>query len=326
MTPQKRATLQHIESKLREHDFPPQLVVETTAFCNFRCSHCHHAQMRRPRGTMTATLWRKIVAEVAERRPDTELWPTFYGEALLLRERLFRWLREARAAGLTNLVLNSNGSFCRGPYNAEILTCGLRRFLLSLDGLTPETFAAIRCTDDPHGQHTAVYAGVEELLRCKAALDERGLYTPTIVCQFSCMTENEHEAEAFKDYWLARGAHVKLREKLTWTGYVAAENLTAGYRDRVACPWVNNTCAILWNGDVVACAVDNEGEFVAGNVHKQSLAEIWQGPLRRLREVHRRHCWDDLPPLCQRCLDWQAVGASHYTPGGCVYHSLAAAP
>jgi radical SAM protein with 4Fe4S-binding SPASM domain len=324
MTPEKVQALLRIEAGLREHDFPPQLVVETTAYCNFGCRHCHHRELRRPRGRMSDALWTKIITEAAARRPDVELWPTFYGEALLLGPRIFRRVRQARAAGLTNIVLNSNGSFCRGSTNDEILTCGLRKFLLSLDGFTKQTFESIRYTRDPHGKFEEVYAGVRDLLCRKKQLDARGVATPGIVCQFSKMAENEHEAEAFKDYWLAHGAQVKIREKLTWTGFVPAGNLTRDYAHRIACPWANNTCAILWNGDVVACAVDNEGRFVAGNVNDQSITDVWHGQLRGLREAHRRHVWDDLPEVCQGCLDWQAVGASHYTPEGQVYHSVAA--
>jgi radical SAM protein with 4Fe4S-binding SPASM domain len=324
MTPEKLQALRRIEAGLREHPFPPQLIVETTAYCNFACRHCHHHELRRPRGRMSDALWTKLVTEAAACRPDVELWPTFYGEALLLGPRIFAYVRQARAAGLTNIVLNSNGSFCRDGVNEQILTCGLRKFLLSLDGFTRETFESIRYTRDPHGKHGPVYAGVRDLLRRKRQLDAQGLETPTIICQFSKMEENEHEADAFRDYWLALGAHVKIREKLTWTGFVPAANLTREFRERIACPWANNTCAIHWNGDVVACAVDNEGRFVAGNVNDQTIAGVWQGELRGLREAHRRHIWDDLPEICQGCLDWQAVGASSYTPDGQVYHSVAA--
>ena len=324
MSPEKLAALREIESNLIEHDFPPQLIAETTAFCNFQCSHCHHRDLRRNKGVMSHDLWTKIVAEVAEHQPDAEFWPTFYGEALLLGDKLFDWLHQARDMGLTNLVLNSNGSFCRGDNNDKILRSGLRRFLLSLDGFTKPTFERVRATRDPHGKFEPVYTGVAALLERKQTLDRQGVDTTLIICQFSMMDENEHEADDFKDYWLSRGAHVKLREKLTWTGFVQASNLTASYRDRVACPWTNNTCAIHWNGDVVACAVDNEGEFVAGNVNDESIHEIWNGPLKKLRQTHREHIWDDLPELCQRCVDWQAVGASHYSPDGRVYHSVVA--
>jgi len=324
VTPEKLQVLLDIERKLVEHDFPPQLVVETTARCNFRCSHCHHHELQREQGVMSEELWTKIIAEVAQTNPDVELWPTFYGEALAAGKRIYRRVRQAADLGLTNLVLNSNGSYCRDGNNDLILTCGLKKFILSLDGFTKSTFESIRYTLDPHGKFEPVYAGVRELLRRKAELDAQGVATPLIICQFSKMEENEHEAEAFIDYWLSLGADVKIREKLTWTGFVPAANLTREYKNRIACPWSNNTCAIHWNGDVVACAVDNEGRFVAGNVNGESIADIWRGRLRKFRAVHRNHTWDDLPELCAGCIDWQAVGASYYTPTGAVYHSVAA--
>ncbi|MBU0718332.1 MAG: SPASM domain-containing protein, partial [Planctomycetes bacterium] len=209
--------------------------------------------------------------------------------------------------------------------NDQILTCGLRKFLLSLDGFTKETFERIRYTLDSHGKYEPVYAGVRALIERKKQLDAQGVETPTIICQFSKMDENEHEAEAFADYWLNLGAQVKIREKLTWTGLVEASNLTKSYQHRIACPWGNNTCTIHWNGDVVGCAVDNEGRHIAGNVSEQSISEIWTTTLRRLREIHRQHRWDDLPEVCRGCIDWQAVGATNYTPAGEVYHSIAAA-
>jgi len=324
MTPQKLQALREIESKLREHDFPPQLVIENTARCNFRCSHCHHHELQRKQGTMSAELWTKIVAEVAEKAPDIELWPTFYGEALAIGKKIYGRIRQAADLGLTNLTLNSNGSYCRDGNNDLILTCGLKKFILSLDGFTKETFERIRYTLDPHGKFEPVYAGVRDLLRRKKELDAQGAATPLIICQYSKMDENEHEAEAFKDYWLSLGADVKIREKLTWTGFVPAGNLTKNYQQRIACPWANNTCAVHWNGDVVACAVDNEGRFVAGNVNDQTIEEVWKGRLAAFRRTHREHIWDDLPELCQGCLDWQAVGASYYTPAGATYHSVAA--
>ncbi len=324
MTEEKKRALLQIESRLRQHSFPPQFVVELTTYCNFQCRHCHHDQLQRPKGNMSDALWEKIILEIVEHKPDAEVWPTFYGEALLLGDRAYDKFRQAREMGLTNLVLNSNGSFCRGEFIDKILTCGLNKFILSLDGFTKETFESIRYTQDPHGKHEAVYAGVRALLERKKELDAEGIPTPTIICQYSRMDENEHEVEAFRDYWLGLGAHVKIREKFTWTGFVPASNLTRQYPFRIACPWANHTCTIHWNGDLVACAVDNEGRFVGGNVNRQSISEVWNAEMKRFRQAHLDHRWDDLPPLCRECIDWQAVGAEFYSPAGETYRSIAA--
>lgn len=304
--------LQDLEARLQEWDFPPQVVLENTAFCNFRCAHCNHKELERPRGSMDEGLWRKLVEEIARKAPRTEVWPTFYGEAFVLGERLFERLRWARAQGLENLVLNSNGSLLhRKDWIDQLLQCGLKRFILSLDGYTRETFEAIRVG----GQRDAIYAAVERLLARK---QELGLEYPVIQCQFSCMPANAHELPDFKAHWEARGAEVKSRAMLSWTnsGSVVAENLDYAAEGRVACAWGNNTLAVHWNGDVVACAVDYAGRVVVGNARHSSLEALWQGPLRRLRQLHRAHAWEQLPDLCRACPDWQAVGATYHDRSG----------
>lgn len=310
ISPERRAELLAIEADLVEHDFPPQLVVETTSCCNFRCAHCGHATMRRERKHMSVKLWRRIVDEIAEVAPDTEVWPTFYGEAFLLGPRLPQWLRYARDRGLTNLVLNSNGSLLeRSPGMIdEMLTCGLKRLLFSLDGFSPEVFESVRVG----GHRGKVYRGVERLVRRR---EELGLTYPVIICQFSVMEENRHEAEAFFRHWTGLGAEVKIRPKLTWAGTVEAPNLDVETSFRITCPWANNTAAIHQNGDMVTCAVDYDGALVAGNVADQPIAAIWQGSLRdRVRLPHRDHRWQALPPLCRTCPDWQTAGARYFTP------------
>ncbi len=109
LTPERRQELINIEAGLKNHPFPPQLVIETTSRCNMVCLHCSHKEMKRPRSDMTEEIFKRIVDEVAQEMPDCEIWPTFYGEALLLGDELWRWLDYAAAAGCRNLVLNSNG-------------------------------------------------------------------------------------------------------------------------------------------------------------------------------------------------------------------------
>lgn len=312
MRDQEIERLRKIETNLRNWDFPPQVVVELTALCNFRCLHCNHKDMKRPKGSMPEGLFRKIVNEIVGVNPDTEIWPTFYGEAFILGDRLFERLRYAATRGARNLVLNSNGSLLnRKDWIDQTLTCGLKRFIVSLDGFTTSTFESIRLG----GRRDEIFSSVERLLERKKAL---GLEYPVIQCQFSLMEQNQHEFAQFKAFWESRGAQVKSRNMLSWTnsGPVAARNLEYDSSFRIACPWGNNTMAIHYNGDVVACAVDYEGRFVAGNANEQSLKDIWNGPhYQQLRVKQTQHRWDEIPQVCQRCPDWQAAGAIYHEDG-----------
>jgi MoaA/NifB/PqqE/SkfB family radical SAM enzyme len=304
---ERRRTLLDIESRLVEHQFPPQLVIENTSYCNLKCIHCSHREMIREQRHMDRSLWNKIVEEVGRESPKCEVWPTFYGEAFILGDELWDRLAYAASVGCENLVLNSNGTLLDRDDNIDkILRSPLKRFILSLDGLTKETFEHIRAK----AKYDQVYPMVEELCRRRM---ESGQVYPTITAQFSVMKENSHEAADYYEYWSARGAEVKIRPMLEWTatGTVRTDTIDHNTQFRIACPWSNNTMAIHQNGKVVACAVDYEGMFEAGNARDKSIRELWHILGEKVRKPHREHSWRDIPNICKGCGDWQVAGAQY---------------
>lgn len=309
LTEAHKQKLIDIESKLRHWTFPPQIVIETTSVCNQKCIHCNHRIMERTKKHMDEALFRKIIDEIAEVAPETEVWPTFYGEAFTQSEKLFERLRYARDKGLNNLILNSNGKLLdRKNWIDEILDCGLKRFILSLDGFTKETFEKIRVG----GNRDKIFAATEKLLKRKKEL---GLRYPVIQCQYSIMEENQHEVEDFIQYWEERGAEVKTRNMMSWSnsGDVVAKNLDYDTDFRVQCPWANNSMAIHQNGDIVTCACDWKGRFVAGNVQDDTIYNIWNtNHFNRVRKPHKDHDWDNIPDICKTCPDWQTAGATYH--------------
>ena len=305
----RRRQLLDIESRLKEHAYPPQLVIENTSICNLTCIHCSHRELQRVRRHMKRPLWNKIVEELGANSPETEIWPTFYGEALIMGHKNELWdrLDYAAKAGCRNLVLNSNGTLLDRWDNIDkILASPLRRFILSLDGLSKETFELIR----EKAKWEEVYPAVEELCRRRLA---RGQTYPAITAQFSVMKQNAHEVEAYREFWESRGAEVKIRPMLEWTatGTVRTDTIEHDSEFRIACPWANNTMAIHQDGSVVCCAVDYEGKFKVGNLNEMTVKEAWQRLGERSRKAHREHRWKDIPDLCKGCGDWQVAGAEY---------------
>lgn len=301
------AKLLAIEAKLQEHEFPPQLVIESTSQCDQKCIHCSHKELERPKKRMDRKLWDKIVEEVAKEAPETEVWPTFYGEALGMGEELWDRIDYAAEVGCANLVLNSNGGLLQRQNHIErILRSPLKRFIISIDGFTKETYEKIRYL----GKWEKTYGGVEELLRRKAA--SASVY-PLIICQFSLMEENEAEVEDFRKFWQDRGAEVKVRPKLEWTatGSIRSSQIDHETSFRIACPWGNNTMAIHQDGSAVACAVDWAGRVNVGNARDVSVKELWRRLGEVVRKPHREHRWEDLPDICKGCRDWQTAGAEY---------------
>lgn len=305
----RRETLREIESGLADTQFPNQLVIENTSICNMECVHCNHKELEREKRHMERDLWDKIVEEIGQENPECEIWPTFYGEALIMGYQGELWdrLDYADEVGCKNLVLNSNGMLLDRWDNIDkILASPLKRFILSLDGFKKETFEKIRVK----GKWDQVYPNVEEL--CRRRL-ENGQTYPAITAQFSIMPENADEVDDYTQHWRERGAEVKVRPMLEWTrsGTVRTDTIDTETDFRIACPWGVNTMAIHQDGSVVACAVDYSGRVNVGNINQISVKEAWARLGEVLRKPHLEHDWDNLPEICKGCGDWQVAGAEY---------------
>ena len=62
------------------------------------------------------------------------------------------------------------------------------------------------------------------------------------------MDENAHEIDPFCDYWLERGATVKLRNKLSWGGQFDTPIEHHVSEDRIPCPWAITMMHVFWDG------------------------------------------------------------------------------
>lgn len=248
-------------------------------------------------------LYKKIIDEIATEAPDTETWMTYYGEALILKYRLFYMIWYAKQKGLTKIVLNSNAMLLDREMSEMLIDSGLDRLIISMDGFTKETYEKIRVG----GNYEEVVANCLHFLERLNLSDSS---KPAFEMQFSILEENEHEREAFNKFWTAKGVNVKNRPKASWAGRIEAKNLDRD-RERIPCKWGLNHAGILWNGQLVACGVDSEGLFNAGNLIETSLKELWDTVHKDFRTIHQEKRWDDLPGVCAGCLDWQTTDRTY---------------
>lgn len=292
--------------------FPQQLVVEVTAGCNQRCIFCGRTYMDRPKKTMHRQMFEKIADEVSRENPYTEIWPAFMGESMLLGDKLFQMIAYAKNIGCRKITLNTNGTRINEKTVPGILQSGIDRLIVSCDAHTPETHEIVRPgTGRASGGLLGIYRGVELLIE---TMRERNVRRPVIEMQFSIFDENEHEVKLFRKFWIDKGVVVKVRPKVYWSGTVSGGNHRVDLLNRVPCLWAMDTAAIHWNGNIVMCAIDCDGKYVAGNVEMQTIREVWNGPLRWIRELHLRHRFSELPEICRKCPDWNVKKAHAYFP------------
>jgi radical SAM protein with 4Fe4S-binding SPASM domain len=68
-----------------------------------------------------------------------------------------------------------------------------------------------------------------------------------------------------------------------------------------ACRMPFSELTVLWDGTVVPCANFYERQGAVGDLSRQRLDEVWNGPaLRALREAHLEGALDAVP-ICRSC-------------------------
>jgi radical SAM protein with 4Fe4S-binding SPASM domain len=107
----------------------------------------------------------------------------------------------------------------------------------------------------------------------------------------------EHDADRGR-YEILPGVEILWKELHTWGNVIqgsAAKGTVDGY-----CPAPNEQFVILWDGTVTVCCTDYEGTLAMGNVHQQSIEEIWTGP--RWKHM-RRKMWENVleSKTCRVC-------------------------
>ena len=302
------ANLEEIIPTLKETDFPVEVLAETTGFCNLRCSMCPQKTLKRPKGEMSFDIFKKIVDEIAIENTSTRLWLAIMGEALLLGDRLIEMIMYAKNAGIESVNLNTNAMLMDPDMSEKLISSGLDEVIIGLDAVTAATYEKIRVG----GDFNKVVGNVTYLLE---QIQERGLKSPNLLIQFIIMDENEHEVEEYKEYWLSKGASLKIRPKIQWGTAVESKYLDLPDSARTfPCPMLIRNCAIHWDGTIAHCSdADFEGNYSAGSVVTQTIREVWNGELASRRRKHWDLNFDH--PLCSQCRDWQTGRSLYYTPG-----------
>jgi len=296
--------LEKIAESLKETGFPKKVAVEVTAECNLRCSMCHHPTMLRPKGRIPIQLWQKCADEIAEKSPGTECWFSFIGEPFVEPDLLLRILDYGKSVGLEKLYINSNGMLLTHDLADRVLESGVDLLVFGLDGFSKTAYELSRVG----GDRDIVYGNIEYLLERRA---KRG-GGPEIQVQFISMDHNAHEAGEFSDFWLERGATVKLRNMLSWGGRFDTP-LEVSHEDRIACPWAMTQLHVFWDGRIPRCPGDTEGDEGVGNAWEYSLTELW-ARLGDYRIKHMEHRFDELPQRCLECKDWMVGAARRIRP------------
>jgi pyruvate-formate lyase-activating enzyme len=264
---------------------PPKFIqIETTLACNAECPFCSHATLtRRPR-RMEDRVWRKIVDET--RGLGITYRPFLINEPLA-DHRLAEIIRYIHQDPGARVEINSNGELLREERAIELLDAGVDIMRFSIDGFSEETFSRSRVGLD-YGRT------VERTTRFIELARERG-GVGHIEVRMIAMDYNEHEREAFVEYWTRVGAVAVITDLYLWPWEPGVQPV------RLPCKKVLKEMFFFVNGKATLCCWDSHERGVVGDVTREHVLDIWNGELnRRYRSLLERGRRDDLL-LCSNC-------------------------
>jgi len=287
------------------HYYPPILMLEPTNICNLHCPLCltGNGKLLRPKGMMSLPLFQKICREVQDKIGMLILWNQ--GEPFLNPD--FYAMLEFAARHKFYAMTSTNASLELD--NERIVKSGLQKIIVSLDGITAETYNKYRV----NGNFELVLKNMQDLVRLKEKWQSS---KPYIVWQFLIMKHNENEIEEVQkmakelkiDKLEFKTTQIYSSEDITflpsnhqYSRYLQAGNiftLKTKMKNRCRRLWMQPV--INWDGEMNICCYDKNGSIKIGNIQEHSFSELWCGEkMQKMRNVvlNNRSAFE----ICRNC-------------------------
>ncbi|MDA0748061.1 MAG: SPASM domain-containing protein [bacterium] len=286
------------------------LMVEPTNICNLKCPLCPSGNdgLTRPRGTMEFEAFKRIFEEQAQDLLLLMLWNQ--GEPFI-NKQLTNMVRLATKHNVPSIT-STNVHYIRTPEDAhDIVTSGLDEIIVSLDGVTPESYVKYRVG----GNFDRVLDGIRLLSKTKKEL---GANNPVIHLQFIIMKHNETEIDAArtlaKDLGVDRlslktaqvyteeEAETFLPENEQFSRYKYDEpGLKMNGKITNSCRHLWYSTVINWDGIVSPCCFDKDAHYGLGNtLNGQTFDQVWTGkPYADFRNAILKD--RSSVPICNNC-------------------------
>lgn len=266
--------------------WPIGISIEPTTACNLGCPECPSGlkMFSRKTGNLNPENFRRWVDSMKSSLIHLNLY--FQGEPFIHPD--FLQLVEYAHRRKIFTSTSTNGHFITELIARQIIDSHLDQLIISVDGVTQEVYEQYRI----HGKLEKVLEGARILVDQKRRMGSR---TPHLVFQFLVVAPNEHQIpdmlelakEIGVDELRLKTAQVYnyvngnelLPKNERYSRYVRKSDGT--YRVKNAldnhCWRMWSGCVVTWDGRVVPCCFDKDGQHAMGNLTEQTFKQIWQG-------------------------------------------------
>ena len=294
---------------------PFSLSIEPTTACNLGCPECPSGlkQFTRPTGKLDLDLHKSMIEQVKK----SVFYINYYFQGEPFIHPQFLDLIEEAKKNKIYTATSTNAHFITKEMANKIIDSGLDRLIISIDGLTQETYENYRV----NGELNKVIQGTEFLLNAKK---EKKSNTPHLIFQFLAVKPNEHEIDdIFKlgakmgidevriksaqlyDY---KNGNPLMPENEKYSRYKLKKDGTykLKYETGDHCWRMWSSSVFTWDGKVVPCCFDKDAKHILGTLEATTFKSIWRSKQYssfRQAVLTNRNSID----ICQNCSEGAKV-------------------
>ena len=274
---------------------PFLLYVDPSSACNFRCQFCPtgHIDLIKASGyrrrVMDLQLFEKLLRDLAAFPQVLRVMRLNKIGEPLLNKNLPTMIRLAKDSGrVGHIDFATNASVFSQELLMRMVEAGLDRLNISLEGMNNEQYA----------EHAKVVFDFDKLVD-----DIRWLYPRRGNCEVTIKIPGNYLSaedrikffDTFGDYcdriFIEQLSPIWPEFDLERRAGVAASNSEGQYRetfeDKDVCTYIFYAMAINADGTVSACCPDWDQKLVVGDLHYETLRDIWHSPaMTELRRLH----------------------------------------
>jgi len=248
---------------------PFTLLVEPTSICNFSCVQCFHSRKEfhgfLPRGFLDYEDFRKILADLKSWKGAKLKVIRFigFGEPMLHR-RLGDMLIDARAADVADrLEITSNCSALTPELSRKLVEAQLDYLRVSIYAAEQERHRKITQSDISISR---IHENVRQLREIRGENDRPFIYIKMLD------SFDDEENQRFYKMYEDIADEIALEQPHSWLN---AKDKSA--EERIVCAQPFKMMSLHFNGDVIMCDPDWQGNTCMGNAFSEGLENIWKG-------------------------------------------------
>jgi len=296
---------------------PLSISIEPTTSCNLRCPECPSGlrSFSRPTGMLQQELFESVIDQLA---PTLSYLIFYFQGEPYLHPSLLDMVRYASSKKIYTAT-STNAHYLNDEAARRTVESGLDRLIISIDGVTQETYESYRIG----GKLDKVITGAENIVRWKRKLKSK---TPHVIFQFLVVKPNEHQiADVYRlakeigvDEVALKTAQVydyKNGSELIpsiekYSRYKKESNGVYSIKNQLLdhCWKMWHSCVITWDGKVVPCCFDKDAHFTLGNLNQNSFEEIWKGEKYREFRSSLLRSREEIE-ICKNCTEGTKVWA-----------------